>query len=39
VRRADVDVLVLTVKGDRPGFEYCPRARGLAAVAAAELPS
>ncbi|WP_170191794.1 serine/threonine-protein kinase [Saccharothrix syringae] len=34
-----IDVVELTVGGDRPGIEYCPRAQRLAAVAAAKLPS
>ncbi|WP_143230827.1 hypothetical protein [Actinosynnema sp. ALI-1.44] len=37
--RAHIDVVVLTVEGDRPGAEYCPRAENLAAVAAQKLPS
>jgi hypothetical protein len=37
--RAHTDVVVLTVNGDLPGIEYCPEARGLAAVAAGKLPS
>jgi hypothetical protein len=36
--RSSVDVMVLTVKGDRPGAEYCPTATGLSAAAAAKLP-
>ncbi|WP_147455199.1 serine/threonine-protein kinase [Saccharothrix australiensis] len=38
-QRAQIDVVVLTVTGDRPGAEYCARAKRLAAVAAAKLPS
>ncbi|MCO1574140.1 protein kinase [Crossiella sp. SN42] len=37
--RAYIDVLVLTVQGDRPGIEYCPQAKSLAATAAGKLPS
>ncbi|MEJ2858704.1 MULTISPECIES: serine/threonine-protein kinase [unclassified Saccharothrix] len=37
-QRAAIDVLVLTVRGDRPGAEYCAPARRLAAVAAGKLP-
>jgi hypothetical protein len=36
--RSSVDVMVLTVKGDRPGAEYCPTATSLATAAAAKLP-
>ncbi|MBB4688378.1 serine/threonine-protein kinase [Amycolatopsis jiangsuensis] len=36
--RAVVDLMVLTVKGDRPGDEYCPVATRLSAAAAAGLP-
>ncbi|MBE8524815.1 protein kinase [Amycolatopsis sp. H6(2020)] len=36
---AHIDVVVLTVKGDRPGPEYCPQAKSLAAAAAGKLPS
>ena len=36
--RSSVDVMVLTVKGDRPGAEYCPTATSLSAAAAAKLP-
>ncbi|WP_158842820.1 serine/threonine-protein kinase [Saccharothrix deserti] len=38
-QRAQIDVMVLTVTGDRPGHEYCARAMRLTAVAAAKLPS
>ena len=38
-QRAYIDVVELTVKGDRPGIEYCPVAKSLAEVAAARLPS
>ncbi|NUT96746.1 MAG: hypothetical protein HOY78_32465 [Saccharothrix sp.] len=38
-QQATIDVVVLTVSGDRLGPEYCPRAQGLAAVAAAKLPA
>ncbi|KOX19391.1 hypothetical protein ADK67_33710 [Saccharothrix sp. NRRL B-16348] len=37
--REQIDMMVLTVSGDRPGQEYCDRATRLAAVAAAKLPS
>ncbi|MEU4447704.1 serine/threonine-protein kinase [Actinosynnema sp. NPDC050801] len=37
--RAHIDVMVLTVKGDRPGIEYCPQATSLAVAAAGKLPS
>ncbi|WP_185845989.1 serine/threonine-protein kinase [Kibdelosporangium aridum] len=36
--RSSVDLMVLTVKGDRPGTEYCTAATNLAAAAAAKLP-
>lgn len=36
--RSSVDVMVLTVKGDRPGTEYCTAATNLSAAAAAKLP-
>jgi serine/threonine protein kinase len=37
--RTTVDVMVLTVRGDRPGEEYCTTATALATAAAAKLPS
>ncbi|QWF84109.1 serine/threonine-protein kinase [Amycolatopsis sp. CA-230715] len=36
--RGAIDVAVLTVKGDRPGTEYCATATGLSAAIAAKLP-
>jgi serine/threonine protein kinase len=36
--RSALDLMVLTVKGDRPGGEYCTAATNLAAAAAAKLP-
>lgn len=36
--RGAVDVMVLTVRGDRPGTEYCATASRLSAAAAANLP-
>jgi eukaryotic-like serine/threonine-protein kinase len=38
-QRAHIDVMVLTVRGDRPGVEYCDQAKSLAAAAAEKLPS
>ncbi|MFI9813807.1 serine/threonine-protein kinase [Saccharothrix variisporea] len=38
-QRATIDLVVLTVAGDRPNADYCPRAQSLATVAAANLPS
>ncbi|WP_229795661.1 hypothetical protein, partial [Saccharothrix coeruleofusca] len=38
-KRAYLDVLVLTVQGDRSGEEYCLEAKILAAAAAKKLPS
>ncbi|WP_033443140.1 serine/threonine-protein kinase [Saccharothrix sp. NRRL B-16314] len=38
-QRSYLDVMMLTVTGDRPGTEYCPEAKSLAAVAAGKLPS
>ncbi|WP_461120413.1 serine/threonine-protein kinase [Saccharothrix stipae] len=38
-QRAYIDVLELTVKGDRPGIEYCSQATSLAEAAAGKLPS
>ncbi|WP_309113091.1 protein kinase [Saccharothrix sp.] len=38
-QRDNIDVMVLTVRGDRPGIEYCGPATGLAAVAVKKLPS
>ncbi|MCP2169522.1 Serine/threonine protein kinase [Goodfellowiella coeruleoviolacea] len=37
-RRTTVELVVLTVKGDRPGTEYCAAATSLAEAAAAKLP-
>ncbi|ONI81286.1 hypothetical protein ALI144C_22450 [Actinosynnema sp. ALI-1.44] len=36
--RSAIDLMVLTVKGDRPGKEYCTAATNLSAAAAAKLP-
>ncbi|CAM4252911.1 serine/threonine-protein kinase [Kibdelosporangium persicum] len=36
--RSVVDLMMLTVKGDRPGDEYCTPATALATAAAAKLP-
>jgi eukaryotic-like serine/threonine-protein kinase len=36
--RTTIDLMVLTVTGDRPGAEYCSMATSLAAAAAAKLP-
>ncbi|KOX20157.1 hypothetical protein ADK67_31735 [Saccharothrix sp. NRRL B-16348] len=38
-QQAYIDVVELTVKGDRPGIEYCPPAKRLATAAAGKLPS
>jgi hypothetical protein len=36
--RRTIELMVLTVNGERPGSEYCPTATSLATVAAAKLP-